>query len=282
MELLDAQIHVWGADTPERPWPARGTHAHRNTPWGADEVLARMDAAGVDGAVLVPPSWEGDRNDLALAAARAHPDRFRVMGRLDPDSPGARAAVARWRDQPGMAGLRFIFHTELLRKPFIEGRYDWVWAAAEEAGVPIMMLLHHTYLDRLDGIARRHPKLRIVIDHLGLVSGEKDGHAFRDLDKLLALARHENVAAKASALPCYTADVYPFRALHPFVRRVTEAFGPRRVFWGTDLTRLPCSYEQAITMWDEMPWLSAGDREWIMGRGLREWLDWDTTREKRR
>jgi predicted TIM-barrel fold metal-dependent hydrolase len=275
--IVDSQIHVWGADTAQRPWPGRGTHAHRDTPYGAAEVIARMDEAGVDAAVLVPPSWEGDRNDLALAAARDYPGRFAVMGRLDPEAPGAREAVAEWKSQPAMLGLRFIFHTELLRNPFLEGRYDWVWDEAEGADVPVMMLLHHAYLEHLDAIARRHPKLRLAVDHLGLVSGEKDAHAFRDLDKLLALARHANVAVKASALPCYSADAYPYRALHPYVRRVVDAFGPRRVFWGSDMTRLPCTYRESVTMWtDEMPWLAPADLEWIMGRALRAWLGWTT------
>ena len=80
---------------------------------------------------------------------------------------------------------------------------------------------------------------------------------------------------KASALPCYTTDSYPFRRLHPYIRRVYDAFGPRRVFWGSDLSRLPCTYRQGISMFtEEIPWLSAEDKEWIMGRGITEWLDW--------
>ena len=43
--------------------------------------------------MIVPPSWEGERNDLALAAASAHPDRFAVMGRLDTEAAGARDAT---------------------------------------------------------------------------------------------------------------------------------------------------------------------------------------------
>ena len=53
---------------------------HRPVRRGKDELLREMDAAGVTGAVIVPPSWEGERNDLAPAAA-ARPDRFAVMGR---------------------------------------------------------------------------------------------------------------------------------------------------------------------------------------------------------
>jgi L-fuconolactonase len=273
--IVDSQVHIWGANTPQRPWPSRAK-AHGES-LDAAAVLARMDEAGVDRAIIVPPSWEGDRNDLGLAAAKAHPRRFAVMGRLDPDAPGAKEALARWREEPGMLGLRFSFHTELLRRPFLEGHFDWVWAAAERAGHPVMVLVHHEYLDRIDAIAARHPGLRLVIDHLGLVNGEKDAYAFRGLDRLLALARHPNVAVKASALPCYSDEAYPWRGLHPYVRSVRDAFGARRVFWGTDLSRLPCSYRQAITFFtEEMPWLDPQDLEWIMGRGVCEWLGWKT------
>ena len=47
------------------------------------------------------------------------------------------------------------------------------------------------------------------------------------------------------------------------------------MFWGTDLSRLDCTYRQSITMFtEEMPWLSDDDKEWIMGRGVCEWIGW--------
>jgi L-fuconolactonase len=89
------------------------------------------------------------------------------------------------------------------------------------------------------------------------------------------MARRPNVAVKASALPCYSSEPYPYRGLQPYVRGVYDAFGPRRMFWGTDRTRLPCSYGQAITFFtEELPWLSASDQELIMGRGVCDWLGW--------
>src|SRR5579883_3666455 len=86
MLIADAQVHIWGANTPDRPWPAYGPgNEHRPVPFTEDDLLREMDAARVDRAVIVPPSWEGDRNDLALAAAKRHPDRFAVMGRFTID-----------------------------------------------------------------------------------------------------------------------------------------------------------------------------------------------------
>ena len=81
MLIVDAQVHIWGANTAERPWPTGRSAPHRPQPFSKDDLLKEMDAARVARVVLVPPSWEGDRNDLALEAARLHPDRFAVMGR---------------------------------------------------------------------------------------------------------------------------------------------------------------------------------------------------------
>jgi predicted TIM-barrel fold metal-dependent hydrolase len=270
-------VHIWGADTPDRPWPPGRAHqAQKPYPVTKDMLLGEMDAAGVHRVVLVPPSWEGDRNDLALEAARLHPDRFAVMGRLALERPESRALVADWRKQPGMLGMRFTFHTDVYRPWLTDGTADWLWAAAERAGIPLMVLVPGS-LDALDRIAARHPELRLTIDHVGLnAAGARGPAAFGDLPRVCALARHANVAVKASGMPSLSAETYPFRDLHPYIRQLVDAYGPRRVFWGTDLTRMPCAYRECVELFTrELPWLRGDDLAWVMGRGVCAWLGWE-------
>ena len=267
MLIVDAQVHIWGPNTPEYPW-VPGRKPHRPVPFSKDDLLREMDTAGVQRAVLVPPSLQGKRNDLVLEAARLHPDRFAAMGLFDFKAPGARERIATWRQQPGMLGLRYSFNTQE------DAAEDCLWAEAEKAHLPVMMMAFNR-LHIVEELARGHPGLKLVLDHLAIPADKKDDEAFAHLDQLLALAKQPNVAAKASSLPSHTTDSYPFRRLHPYIRRVYDAFGPKRVFWGTDLSRLPCPYRQAVTMFtEEIPWLSAEDKEWIMGRGLCEWIGW--------
>jgi L-fuconolactonase len=275
MLIVDAQVHTWGADTPERPWPpGRAAQAQKPYPVTAEMIVAGMDEAGVDRVVLVPPSWEGDRNDLALAAAARYPGRFAVMGRYPLDQPDP-AAVRTWREQPGMLGMRFTFHGEGQRAWLTDGTGDWLWAAAEVVRLPVMVFVPGA-VGEFGAIAERYPGVPFVIDHLALW-GAKDGEAFRGLDEVLALARLSNVAVKASALPCYSSESYPFPGLHQYIRRVFDAVGPRRTFWGTDWTRLPCTWREAVTLFtEELPWLSGEDLEWVMGRAVLEWLRWET------
>jgi len=273
MFIADSQVHIWAPNSPERPWLSKPI-TPRKVPLGAGELLREMDAAGVSRAVLVPPGFDGVRNDLVLEAARLYPDRFGAMGRLDIEAPDARDLIAKWCRQPGMLGLRFSFN-RALGPALAGGRVDGIWQEAEKAKVPIMVLVPHAMVNLIDRVAERHPELKLALCHLGLPTDKQDEEAFRDFDKLLAIAKRPNVSVKASALPTYTSDSYPFRRVHPYLRRVYDAFGPRRIFWGTDFSRLHCSYRQAITMFtEEIAWLSAEDKEWIMGRGLCEWLGW--------
>ena len=274
MLIVDSQVHIWGANTPQRPWPARA-HAQREIPLGHEELLREMDAAGVDRVVIVPPSWEGDRNDLALAAAQAHPHRFAVMGRYNPELPGTRELLPGWLKQPGMLGMRLSFHIPVLQQPLLEGKFDWFWPEAEKLGIRLMILVPHSMVHYIDGVAQRHPGLKIIMDHMALSSGKPEEETFRDFDKLLPIAKRSNVAVKASALPNYIADPYPFRKIQAYARKAYEAFGPQRTFWGSDLSRSPVPYRQHIDMWlNDAPWLKNEDREWVMGRGICEWLGW--------
>jgi L-fuconolactonase len=275
MTIIDAQVHIWAADTPERPWPEYGKgYAHRPEPFGKDALLREMDAAGVNRVVIVPPSWEGDRNDLALEAARLHPDRLAIMGRLAIERPESRALVPTWKSQSGMLGVRLTLTRDHHRAWLSDGTADWFWGAAERYAIPVMVSATGS-IPKIAEVASRYPGLRLVIDHLGLEGSVRDGALGPALEPVLRLAPYANIAVKASALPCYVTEAYPFPSLHPHIRRIVEAFGPQRVFWGTDLTRLPCPYRQAVTLFaDELDFLSAADKEWIMGRGIAEWLNW--------
>jgi L-fuconolactonase len=110
MKIADGQVHVWQPESADRPWP-KGGPERAQLPYAltCERLLAMMDEAGVDRAILVPPSWEGDRNDHALAGAAAHPDRFAVMGRLALDQPDNAKLLKDWKKQPGMLGVRLTF-----------------------------------------------------------------------------------------------------------------------------------------------------------------------------
>jgi predicted TIM-barrel fold metal-dependent hydrolase len=272
MQIVDAQIHTWGSGLPSNRSHIQVRHF---TP---AEAIALMDEGGVDAAVIHPPGWDPNATEMALAAVRDYPGRFAIMGAVPLDKPQSRDRIATWRQQPGMLGLRYGFLTDPMRRWLADGKLDWLWAAAEKAGVPIAMLATDS-LQEIGGIAERHPGLRLTIDHLGGRGGTsqlKDAAAMTHIPRLLALAKHPNVAVKATGVPHYSGEAYPFPALHPYLRQVFDAFGPHRMFWGTDITKMPCSWKQCVTMFtEELPWLKGRDLDLVMGEALCAWWGWE-------
>jgi predicted TIM-barrel fold metal-dependent hydrolase len=267
MAIIDSQVHLWSSGKPN------GAHRQVSS-YTAAELVADMDAAGVDGAVIHPPGWDDKAGEVALDAARRYPDRFAVLGRFALDKPENRALIDGWKKQPGMLGLRFTFLLPHQKSWMTDGTMDWLWPAAERAGLPVG-LAAADHLPAIGQIAERHPRLKLIIDHLAAASGKKDADAFVHLPQLVALAKFPNVAVKASAAPGTSSESYPFRNIHGYLKQIFDAFGPRRYFWGTDLTRMPCSYRQCVTLFtEELPFLSGADKDLVMGQGFCDWLGW--------
>src|SRR5207237_740900 len=200
MLIVDSQIHLWQN--------GKMSAHHRQIPtYSADDALAEMASAGVDCAVIHPPSSLGEAvNVLAVG------------------------------------------------------------------------LLAGGHMAALSKIAERHPRLKLHIDHLGRSgggSGVTDDAAFADLKEMLALAKLPNVGVKMSGAPSYSSQPYPYKNIHGYLRQIFEAFGPERSFWGTDITRMPCSYRQCVTMFtEELSWLKGRDLERVMGGAIVDWLGW--------
>jgi predicted TIM-barrel fold metal-dependent hydrolase len=272
MQIVDAQIHLWGTGLPSNL-------SHRQvTAFTPEEAISLMDEGGVDAAVIHPPGWDPRSTDMAFKAVKDYPGRFAIMGALPLDQPASRDRIATWRRQPGMLGLRYTFLHDPAKQRLHDGEYEWLFAAAEKAGVPLATLATDS-LAVLGRIAERHPGLRLTIDHLGGRGGMttlKDDAAMTHMPELLALAKLPNVAVKATGAPGYSAEAYPYPTMQKYLRQIFDAFGPHRMFWGTDITKMPCSWRRCATMFtEELPWLNEADKRLVMGDALCAWWGWN-------
>jgi len=272
MQYVDAQIHLWGSGLPSN-------QAHRQvTSFTAEEAVGLMDEGGIDAAVIHPPSWDPGADDLAARAVGDYPGRFAIMATLPFDQAHSTPLIAELRHQPGMLGLRCMFLKDPARQQLHDGELEWYWDAVEAAGVPVTALATDS-LAVLGDVAARHPGLRLTIDHLGGKGGNttlKDDAAMTHMPELLELAKLPNVAVKATGAPGYSSEAYPYPRMHTYLRQIYDAFGPRRMFWGTDITKMPCSWRQCAVMFtEELAWLGEEDKTLMMGEALCAWWGWD-------
>lgn len=284
MFIVDSQVHIWAPETPQRPWieggAARvGFMGHRLEPLGYEELRQMMNVAGVNRVIIVPPSFEGDRVDLGLEAAHKYPDRFAVMARIPINRPEeAKSLLSEWRSESGIKGIRLTFHRTQDRPWISDGTADWYWPYAEEHAIPTMVHAPYSKTE-LGPIAERHPRLKLILDHMGIPGHTKDDAVAPWIEETVKLARYPNMHVKVSAIPAYSTEPYPYIGLNKYVRRVIEAFGPHRCFWGTDLSRMlgqcKLTYLQVVEHFTKhMDFLSSSDMAWVMGRAICECLNW--------
>jgi len=275
-EIVDAQIHLWKAESDDWKW-VPGAKPQLPDPFTIERALPLMDEAGVSRAVVVPPSWPGDRNDYALEAAKRYPNRFAIMGRIPVQDPKSAALLPTWKQQPGMLGIRLTFLTPASAAWLKDGTIDWFWPAAEKAGLPVMFLASMQG-PAFERIAERNPQLTLIVDHMGVTSGVvAAGRVAEAIKDTLSLAKYPNVSVKLSAAPLMSKEPYPFKDMTPHIRALFDAYGPRRCYWGTDLTNSldRATYRQRITHFTEtLDFMSEDDKDWVMGRAILERLKW--------
>lgn len=272
--ITDAQVHLWASESAERPWLRGGRQAAPRDSFSAEELLEEMDEAGVDRVVLVPPSFEGDRNDYCLDAALRFPGRFAVMGRFRPDDPASASALVSWRETRGTVGVRLTAFTFEQAVNLLAPEAERFWASAEDAEVPVALFTPGS-LGVVGVLARRYGGIRFLVDHLGIGTHQVDESLDSALADLAQLASLTNVAVKASCLPNHVTAPFPFETLVPRIRRVIENFGPSRVFWGSDLTRSRCSYTESLALFTEhLGFLSPAELRLVLGEAIAAWLPW--------
>ncbi len=275
MPTIDVQVHAYERNHPGRPWA--GT-LHGPAEVTGDQMVAAMDAVGVDGAVLVSPfsMYRYDASYAQEVYAR-HPGRFRLVKPVDPGDPAVAETIAEWAAAAGSVGIRLMLRDAVPSDPADPG-INRALAAAARHSLPVNLLCWGR-LDQVAGLAARNPNTRLVIDHLGLqqpFEPPAPAQPFADLPKLLALAAHANVAVKISGTCTLSHEKFPYNDIWDPLCRIFDAFGFERCMWGTDWTRATAllTYKEGVEAFRVTDRITAGERALLMGDTLLRIYNW--------
>jgi L-fuconolactonase len=275
MPIIDSQVHTYERDRPERPWTDVLAGPPQVT---GEEMVAAMDAAGVDAAVLVSP-YTMYRYDAsyALKVHAAYPGRFALIKPVDPTDPAVGDTIAEWKKQKDAVAARIMMTRGVSEDPADPG-VNRVLAAGAKNDIPVNLLCWGR-LDQVDQLAARNPDTRIVIDHLGLqqpFAPPPLAEPFADLPKVLKLAAHKNVTIKISGACTLSREAFPYKDIWDPLWRIFDAYGIDRCLWGTDWTRAVAllTYKQAVDAFKVTDRLSASERAALMGGTLQKVYRW--------
>lgn len=284
--MIDSHTHAWGYPSPEHPWTTGPIvdlvdSFDVHTAYTADRLLADMDDADVDEAVVVGYpicDWTDNYYTVRCAAER---DRLHGVVMLDPFADGAAGALRDAMAVDGVLGVRlgaacprdamweyFDPSVAWLRESIGESEF---WEAARETDAFVQILAHEEQLDQALDLVETYPDLRYAFDHFA--------HAVPDVppeegpfSAFAALAEYDTVAVKVSEIVHRSEADFPYADMHEHVRWFLDRFGRERVIWGSDYPNVSdeATYEDAITWLEHVDGLSRSDREWVTDRAFRE------------
>src|SRR4051812_43383007 len=275
MAIIDSQVHVYEANTPQRPW-----HSVPNWPAHVtgDEMVAAMDKVGVDGAIFISAfsMYQYDAS-YAVEVQQAHPDRFAIVKPVNPDDPAVADVIADWKKVPGAVGIRIMLTREANRAPDDPG-LDRICRAAVTHDFPVNVLFWGN-IEAGAALLDRHPETRFIIDHLAILQPREPPAPplpWADLPKVLDLAKRPNAVIKVSGACTLSREPYPFPDIWDPLARILDAWGFERCLWGTDWTRAfaVVNYEQAVEPFVKTDRLSDSERAMLMGGACAKAYGW--------
>lgn len=274
--LIDTHVHAWSDDPAAFPF-AHPTNPNFRPPAiaaTAEAILAEMDRTAISHAVLVQVIYYGWDNRYLARCVKDHPGRFRAQGLIDPLGADVADKLEGLVREHGFSGVR-------LSPQYYPGREEWMtseahrrlWRRAGEMRAILNFFLLPNQLARLETMIAQFPDVRVVIDHLARID-LKAASAAQDVAQLARLARFPNVWVKVSELNTMSVTKqHPYPDTFDVVKRVSDAFGPDRLLWGTGFPagtraqagRPPLDQELALIR-TEIPFWTPAEREKILGR----------------
>jgi L-fuconolactonase len=229
---IDAHHHVWRLARGDYGWltPAMGV-LHQD--FEPEALRPQLLASGVDATILVQAAPTEAETDFLLAVAQAHPWIAGVVGWTDLSAPDAAERVASLSRRPGLVGLR----------PMLQDLDDraWILERAVTPGLEAMALhglafdalVRDDQLDVVAELARRHPRLSLVLDHAGKPTFEPAGLRAWEAG-IRAVAVAPNTSVKLSGLLTEAPIGADVSVLRPILSVLLDAFGANRIVWGSD------------------------------------------------
>jgi L-fuconolactonase len=240
----------------------------RDRPVTIEGLIAAMDDAGVDKAAVVQSSTcYGYDNSYLVDSVAKHPGRFTAVGSVDVAQPDAPERIRHWVTQ-GVSGLRLFtggstaaFDPSSLDDP----RTFPTWQLCGELGLSMCIQTDPSGLAQVAGLAKRFPKVNIVLDHLGRPD-VTDGAPYKKAASLFGLAPFENIFLKLT--PRIFGDVKRGQAsAETFFPRVVQVFGANRLAWGSNFPASEGKLTQNLaTARERLACLSSEDQAWIFAK----------------
>jgi predicted TIM-barrel fold metal-dependent hydrolase len=267
--VIDPHVHVW-THNPQFPFAAGANVPARDA--APETLLGLMKANAVKRTVIIQVIHYRYDNRYLASVLKQYPREFKGVARVDPLDPASPDRLSRLVEEDGFRGVRL--------SPRAEASGDWIdgplmlplWKRCEKLKVPMTILAPISRVPAVGRLIDECPDLTLVIDHMADCPVGQP----QELEKLIALKRHDRTFVKVSHTWSLSHQKYPWLDAQEHVKRLYAAFGPRRLMWATDwpiIENSGAAYAQALTLVrDDMAFLNNDDKRWMLSKTIsRVW-----------
>lgn len=270
---IDAHQHFWHPGRGDYAWMPRDNPV-LNRPYAPHDLWPQLQAAGIDGTILVQAAATVNETEYMLGLADATPWIKGVVGWVDFENPAARVDIARLKCHPAFKGLRPMIQDITDDAWMHRADVQWAYRALMDHDLTFDALGFPRHLDQFLALLHRYPTLRVVIDH-GMkpqIAAHSPASFAHWADGMARIAGETAAFCKFSALITEAGVNWTIADLKPYADHILSVFGAGRVMWGSDwpVCRLRGEYADwraaALALTDHLP---ATDRAMIFGGTAR-------------
>ena len=269
---IDAHHHLWRYREPGQPWMT-DEMSHLRCDIGLEDLRNAAVPSGITGTVVIEVERTVEETRWLTSIAAGDDLILGVVGWAPLTDPDVFAELEQLAALPKLRGVRHPIHDEpdpnfVLREDFNRGV-----AALHALGLTYDLLIFEDHLPQTTTFVDRHPNQVFILDHIGKPR-IRDASITAWRSNLLELARRPNVYCKLSGIVTEaTWDRWTPQMIAPYIDTVLEAFGPRRLMFGSDwpIITLASTYNRWVsTVRLAIAHLSASEQQWVLWRSARE------------
>ncbi|PXF43589.1 4-sulfomuconolactone hydrolase [Gracilariopsis chorda] len=253
---VDAHVHIW--DTRFKPHKEHPLPPIQAT---ATDLLANMDKANVQKAVIVQPINYKFNHDCITTAVKQHPHRFVAVALMDSTLPAQQACstLQTLVQQHDFRGFRInpTFTADGFANECVHALTD----CAAKLDVPVTLFARPQHVDDVTKLVQQHAQSKIIVDHFGFVDSKESR------ERLLYLSRYGNVYVKVSAWFRVSSQRWPHKDVHELLSDLIGAYGAHRLLLGSDypFVKQEYSYQDAMNVVHQVDKVCEKDKQWMCG-----------------
>lgn len=254
-------------------------------------IVAEMDYAGVDLAVLQNASIYGLLNDYFAACIQQYPTRFVGLAQVreaQAHTDEQLAELRRCAETLGLKGLYYHlagFWPAGYRDSLDDAQYDVFWAEVERlglvvfwdpAGSPFPSAEAYTgQLERIRRVLERHPGLRSLLVQALPLGYYAPAGRYELPDIVYELGNHDGFLFEIAYPISYGRDwEYPYAETWPLIQQLYDALGPHKLVWGSDMPNVLrfCTYRQSYAYLRHCTCFAPGELDLVLGQNIARLL----------